>query len=45
MIIHGMGSGVLKRAVRKHLKGNHYVKSLIPGDRDGGSDGYTVVEL
>ncbi|MEA3357953.1 MAG: Smr/MutS family protein, partial [Thermodesulfobacteriota bacterium] len=44
-IIHGMGLGVLKRAVREHLKGNHYVKSLIPGDRDGGSDGYTVVEL
>ncbi len=44
-IIHGMGLGVLKRAVREHLKGNHYVKSLIPGDRDGGSDGYTIVEL
>ena len=44
-IIHGMGLGVLKRAVREHLKGNHYVKGLIPGDRDGGSDGYTVVEL
>jgi DNA mismatch repair protein MutS2 len=44
-IIHGMGLGVLKRAVREHLKENHFVKSLIPGDTDGGSDGYTVVQL
>jgi len=44
-IIHGMGSGALKKAVREHLKGNCYVKDFIPGGRDGGNDGITVVEL
>jgi len=44
-IIHGMGSGVLKKAVREHLKENCYVKDFIPGGRDGGNDSVTVVEL
>ncbi len=44
-IIHGMGSGTLKRAIREHLKENCYVKDFIPGGRDGGNDSITVVEL
>jgi len=44
-IIHGMGSGALKKAVRKHLKGNCYVKDFIPGGRDGGNDSITMVEI
>ena len=44
-IIHGMGSGVLKKAVREYLKGNCYVKDFIPGGRDGGNDSITMVEL
>ncbi len=44
-IIHGMGSGALKKAIREHLKGNCYVKDFIPGGRDGGNDSITVVEL
>jgi len=44
-IIHGIGSGTLKKAIREHLKGNYYVKNFIPGDRDGGNDSITVVEL
>ena len=44
-IIHGMGSGTLKKAIREHLKENYYVKDFIPGGRDGGNDGITVVEL
>lgn len=44
-IIHGIGLGVLKRAVRQHLRESHFVKSFVPGDLDGGSDGYTVVRL
>jgi len=40
-----MGSGVLKKAVREHLKKNYYVKDFIPGGRDGGNDSITVVEL
>ena len=44
-IIHGMGSGALKKAVREHLKENCYVKDFIPEGRDGGNDSITVVEL
>ena len=44
-IIHGMGSGTLKRAIREHLKENCYVKDFIPGGRDGGNDSITVVKL
>ena len=44
-IIHGMGSGTLKRAIREHLKENCYVKDYIPGGRDGGKDSITVVKL
>jgi DNA mismatch repair protein MutS2 len=44
-IIHGMGSGALKKAIREHLKENCYVKDFIPEGRDGGNDSITVVEL
>ena len=44
-IVHGMGSGTLRKAIREHLEKNFYVKGLIPGGRDAGSDGITVVEL
>ncbi len=44
-IVHGMGSGTLRNAIREHLEKNFYVKGLIPGGRDAGSDGITVVEL
>jgi len=44
-IIHGIGSGTLKKAIREQLKENSYVKDFISGGRDGGSDGITVVEL
>ncbi len=44
-IIHGVGSGTLRKAIRGHLKESFYVKGLISGSRDGGSDGITVVEL
>jgi len=44
-IIHGIGSGALKKAIREHLKENFYVKDFIPGGRDRGNDGITVVEL
>jgi DNA mismatch repair protein MutS2 len=45
MIVHGMGSGTLKRAIREHLKKNFYVKGLIPRDREAKTDSITVVEL
>jgi DNA mismatch repair protein MutS2 len=44
-IIHGHGSGALKRAVRGHLVGSTYVDEFRPGDRHEGGDGVTVAAI
>ena len=44
-IVHGIGSGTLKKAIREYLRENFYVKDFFSEGRDGGSDGSTVVEL
>jgi len=44
-IVHGIGSGTLKRAIRKHLGESVYGKNFIAGGRDGENDGITIVEL
>ena len=44
-INHGKGTGTLKQAIQRELKGNSLVKSFRPGDRTEGSVGVTIVEL
>jgi DNA mismatch repair protein MutS2 len=43
-IIHGKGTGALRRAVREHLESHPLVSSSVPGDGPGG-DGVTVAHL
>lgn len=42
-VIHGHGSGVLKKAVRAELHNNRYVEKWRPGDPDEGGDGVSLV--
>ena len=44
-IIHGLGTGALRDAVRAEAGGHPLVKSIRPGERGEGGDGATIVEL
>jgi DNA mismatch repair protein MutS2 len=45
MIIHGLGTGALRDAVRSDAASHPLVRSLRPGERGEGGDGATIVEL
>lgn len=44
-IIHGKGTGALRKAIREYLKGHRYVKNYRDGLNEEGGFGVTVVEL
>ena len=44
-LIHGNGTGALRTAIHKHLRGNRMVKSFRLGRYGEGEAGVTVVEL
>ena len=44
-IIHGYGTGALKKGIREHLTKSHYVKSIEDGPITSGGGGQTVVNL
>lgn len=44
-VVHGHGTGALRKAVREYLVSSPYVKRWRPGGRGQGGDGVSVVEI
>jgi len=45
LVIHGKGTGALRKGVRNYLKHHHYVRDISIGELNEGGDGATVVQL
>jgi DNA mismatch repair protein MutS2 len=45
VVIHGLGTGALRDAVRERASGHPLVASTRPGERGEGGDGATVIKL
>ena len=45
VIVHGLGSGALRDAVREYLAGSPYAIRFVAGAPDEGGDGVTTAEL
>lgn len=45
LVIHGKGTGALRKGVRTYLKYHHYVRDISIGELNEGGDGATVVQL
>ena len=45
IVIHGKGTGALRKGVRTYLKNHHYVRDISIGELNEGGDGATVVQL
>jgi DNA mismatch repair protein MutS2 len=44
-VIHGMGTGILKKEIRQYLSNSEYVKRFYPAQATQGGDGKTIIEL
>jgi DNA mismatch repair protein MutS2 len=44
-IVHGLGTGILKKEIRHYLSNSGYVKRFYPAQATQGGDGKTIVEL
>jgi len=45
IVIHGKGTGALRKGVRTYLRHHHYVRDISIGELNEGGDGATIVQL